>query len=57
MKTVEQIEDEIDDLLCKIATEEYWLEQTCNPMKLRRRVQQIKRLRKQIAELKSKLTP
>lgn len=50
-----EINDRIDVLESRISTNEFWLEKTSNPMKARRRKQEIKFDKAEIKELRSML--
>ncbi len=55
MKTEkEQAKDRVEDLREEISLAEYWLTETSNPMKIRRRNKAIKKAKSEIKELRAK---
>lgn len=48
---IQKLQDEIDKLYREIDTHNYWIEQSSNPMKLRRRYRDIKNTKQRIKEL------
>lgn len=51
--TRDEINNKINDLEFRIASNEFWLEKTSNPMKARRRKQEIRFAKAEIKELRS----